>query len=394
MATWQVLARMPDRTVGGVLQGVSFTLSLKFNEVGTWTLSVPREATPEGWPAPGAGCIFQRDGEVVASGMLDNESFDWTSEAGQENSGPGSYAMTGDTDLGRIAYRIVYPSPAVAWGTGQADYYIETPDRPEERLRVLVSKQAGPAAQTARQVAGLTIAADTAIPGDNYSIRERFTPLLDACRKVADFGGLRFDVVDQLNGNMQFEVHAITDLSGQVVFGIDFGNVTTLHAERVAPTASVALVAGGGELDNRSLHEYANEDSNVAWGRREVFLDQRQVGEDAGEGAPTEEQEIEYEKAALEALTEGQEQTGVSTTVLDTEAVQWKRDYNLGDKVTVLTPFGSVPDLVRGVDITVDEKGNEDIVPVVGLTDVTIENPLLSVIRKMLQRVSQLERGY
>lgn len=391
---WRVLARMPDRTVGGLLRGASFTLNLRYNEVGSWTIQVPRESTPAGWPSPGAGAIFLRDERVVASGMLDTEPFDYSTEPGDEASGQGMYGLNGDTDLGRIAYRFVYPTPGSPWGSLQGDYYIEAPDRPETRLRVLVSRQAGPAALAVRQEAGLTIAADTGIPGANYSIRERFTELLEAARKIADFGSLRFDVLDQMNGNMQFQVYPISDKSGDVIFGEEFGNVTSLHVERIAPTASVALVAGGGELDNRSLHEFVNGDHNAAWGRREVFIDQRQVGEDDPvSGEPTEEQQIEYEKAGLEALEEGQEQTAVSAVVIDTDAVKWGRDYQLGDKVSVRTPFGAVSDVVRGVEISVDENGVEEITSTIGTTDVAIDDPMRRSVENILKRLSEIERG-
>ena len=386
---WQLLARMPDRQVGGVLDAASFKLTLRHNEVGSWSVDVPRERTPAGWPAPGAGIIAIRDRVVVASGDIDEQGFAWSSDPGDESAGPGKYTLTGSTDLARLGYRVVYPTPGQPWGSQTNNYYAYGPDVGEEVLRVTVNQQAGSLAPTQRRVPGLRLSAPTGI-GSTVVIHERFTPLLDALRKVAlAAGGLAFDVRDALDTGQDFVIWQPLDRTGSARFGIELGNVASLAVQRVAPTGTTALVAGQGEGADRTLVEIPDPSANIAWGRREAFLDQRQV--DAGLELP--EQQVEFEKAAAEAFADAAEASAVSAVIVDTPAVKWGEDYGLGDRVSVSTPFGPVVDVVRQVDITVDEAGVEDITSVIGTTDPTTDDPLAGIVRAMSKRISQLERA-
>nr|WP_238362233.1 siphovirus ReqiPepy6 Gp37-like family protein [Actinopolymorpha pittospori] len=365
---------------------------MRVNEVGSWTLSIPPEETPEGWPAPGAGVIFLRDGEVVASGMLDERSFAWSADPGDEAEGPGLYSLAGDTDLGRLGYRIVYPTPSVAWAdqpndsatNPRAGYFVYGPDEAEEVLRVTVNWQAGSLALATRRVAGLRLGTSTGA-GTQVTIRERFTPLLDALRTVAlAGGGLVFDVRDNLNGAMEFVVRAPADKSRTARFGVELGNVRTLSVSSVSATATAALVAGQGDLAARELVEFY-----VAGERREVFVDQRQV--DSTETADA--RYAEYLKAASEVLAASGEQTAVSALIQDTPTVRWRRDFDLGDKVAVTTPFGAVEDLVRQVDVKIDETGLEEVTSVIGTTQAQTDDPLASTVAALQRRISYLERA-
>jgi len=233
--------------------------------------------------------------------------------------------------------------------------------------------------------------------GTSVTARERFTAMLDTLRKTADAGGgLAFDVIDNLAGGYAFRVWQPVDRTGQVLFAREAGNVTKLNPVRSAPRAGIALVAGGGELTNRTLLQYTDPGYNPVYGPRFVFLDQRQVGQAAGEEPvpePTPGQLAEYEKAALEALADNAEQTAISATVTDTEKVKWGRDYELGDLVPVVVPWGKVTDLIREVQIRVEPDGLEDISSTVGTAQASSTDPYAAVVRDLLDRVSQLERS-
>lgn len=381
MSTWKLLARMPDRSIGGLLAGWSLDLTLRFNEVGSWRLTVPREATPSGWPAPGAGLIIMRDTKVVASGMIDEEEFTWSAEGASDASGAGMYTLTGDTDLGRLAYRVVYPTPFSPWSSTQASHFTAV-DTAENLLRKLVNEQAGPSALPSRRVPGLVLGPVAGV-GREMQTKERFTPLLDAMRSIAlSGGGLAFDVRDRLDGNMEFVVWQPTDKSNIAQFGTAIGNVTELQVRRVAPVATVALVAGDEQGENRKRLELADESADPAWGRRELFIDQRHTDD-----------LDEYRKAAEEALATNGEQTAISAVTVDSPAARWGVDFDLGDRVTVVTRYGPITDLVREVNITVDETGLENISSVVGSTNPEVDDPLAATVRAISRRISQLERA-
>lgn len=391
--TWQVLARNADRAIVGVLSGWSLSLTLRLNEVGSWRLNVPRDLVPTGWPTAGDGIIVLRDNRVVASGNLDDDSYAWAADPNDATGGAGRYTLQGDTDLGRLAYRVTYPTPSTAWGAGQAAYwrypFDGTTSNAEDVLRVTVNYQAGSLALGDRRVPGLTLAAAKGI-GGQVRISERFTMLLDALRTVARAGGgLVFDVTDNLGGGLVFDVREPVDRTTSARFAVDLGNVERLTAQRVSPSITVALVAAQGEKELRELTEIADPTADAAWGRREGFLDQRQVDD----GATPAERAAEYAKAAADAFGSGAEQSSIAAEILDTAAVRWGRDYDLGDRVSVVVPWGTVTELVRAVDVTVTETGVERVASIIGHADTIVANPLNKTVRQLLKRISQLERS-
>jgi hypothetical protein len=394
MATWTLLARAADRSIAGILRGYSLALTLRWNEVGSWSLNLPRESAPAGWPAPGTGLIMMRDGQVVASGNWDEQTFTWSADPGDQDAGQGRYTLTGDTDLARLAYRTVYPDYLHAW-TAQGNAYYADSGIGESVLRNLVNRQAGSNALTARIVPGLHLGTAVGV-GDTISIRERFTPLLEAMRSAAESsGGLAFDVRDNLAGTQEFVVWQPVDRTDTARFGVELGNVASLEIRRTSPVATTALVAGTEELAARQTLEKSDDDAVTLWGRRELFVDQRQAtDEDWVPGdPPTAEQLAEYEKAADEALADQGEQFAVAAVTIDTPQLQWGRDYTLGDKVSVITPFGPVDDLVRQVDIAVEDTGVEDIRSTIGTNDISADDPLATTVRRLTSRISQIERA-
>ena len=394
MSTWTLLARAADRSIVGVLSGYSLALTLRWNEVGSWSLNLPRESAPAGWPAPGTGLIMLRDGAVVASGNWDEQTFTWSADPGDQAAGQGIYTLAGDTDLARLAYRVVYPDYLHAW-TAQGNAYYADSGTGESVLRNLVNRQAGSNALTARIVPGLHLGTAVGV-GGAISVRERFTPLLDAMRSAADLsGGLAFDVRDTLAGTQEFVVWQPVDRTDTARFGVELGNVASLEIRRTSPVATTALVAGTEELAARQTLEKSNTAAVTLWGRREMFVDQRQATDDTWVPGdpPTAEQLAEYEKAADETLADQGEQFAVAAVTIDTPQLQWGRDYNIGDKVSVITPFGPVDDLVRQVDIAVDENGVEDIRSTIGTNDIASDDPLASTVRRLTSRISQIERA-
>lgn len=397
VSTWTLLTRNPNRRVGELLKGYTFTLTLRFNEVGTWTLDIPRELCPPGWPAPGSGLIFMRDGRVVASGNWDEESFRWAADPASGESGQGKYTFSGDTDLGRIAYQVVYPSPERAWNDQTKKTHYESTDLCETVLRAVVYAQCMDGTPSVRRVKGLELSDNNGL-GTFVAYRERFAPLVETLRSTALVGGgLGFDVVDKLNGTQEFIVWEPVDRTETARFGRELGNVTELEVRRQSPVATVALVAGAEAGRDRFGLEKPDPSADPAWGRRELYVDQsivRDEDEDGNPvtGPPTANELAQYEKAADDALSSQGELFSVSAVTLDTPELRWGRDYVLGDKVAVLTPFGQLSDIVRQVEVTVSAEGVEDIRSAIGAADLTTDDPLSKQVRDLMSQVSKLQR--
>jgi hypothetical protein len=375
--TWSLLARSPELQVMGYLDGWELDLTMRANEVGSWSLTVPVEHTPEGWPAPDCGLVIMRGTKVVASGQIETVKYSWSSQQGA-----GVYEITGDTDLARIAYRVVYPDWDAQWEDQAVAYYTDPGiTKAEQLIRRLVNRQCGPISLPNRRVYGLNSGPVAGIGADT-TIKERFGNLLDVVRRLAlDGGNLIVDIRDTLAGQLYLDIRYPQDLSQVAVFGPEIGNVTELEMEWTAPVATAALLAAQGDKEERVLREYTAQGT-----RREEFVDARIIPDD--EGA-----ELEYAKAAEEVLVRGAEQYTVSATIIDTDDVQWWRDYRPGDIVSISTPYGVVTDLVRESRIRVNAHGHADVQSIVGTIEATSGGPLVKTLRSALRRISQLERA-
>lgn len=379
---WRILARDADRKILGALNSWQLTLNMKKNFVGDWNLQVPLELASPNWPNAGDGIIILEREQVIASGSWFGYNWSWKSDPSSDDVHPGTFRIAGGTDLERISYHIVYPSYNRTWpNQNQTAHYTYT-NNAEEVMRVLVNRQCGSLALPERQVPGLRLGPVSIGSGPAVTMKERFTPVLEALRKTADESGLIFDIRDNLHGFTDFHVIEPQDLTNKVRFAIELQNVTEMDIQRSAPTASVALIAGQEEGVARQLVEVVSPSVNPLWGRREQFGDQRQTDD-----------ENEHVKAGERILEDGEAKFSVRVKVEDTKTVQWGRDYNLGDKVSVRTPFGEVAALIEGVTINVDSQGNTEISTTIGADDVNNQNPLAKVVWGMQRRLSQIERA-
>jgi len=407
MATYVVLARNADYTIAGALRTYALSATLNFNAVGSIEIGVPLEVCPTGWPHAGAGVVVVRDNQVWASGTWDQQAYSWSADSESDDGGPGKLTLTFDTDLGRLAYRIVYPKPDVSW-TDQQDLgaadddsgaWYEASGNAETLLRNLVNLNAGAGAVAARREPHLTLDVIAGV-GEDTTVKERFTPLLDAMRTVAlAGGGLGFDVRQDLSSaqSLKFSVYQPVDRTASVRFSPELGNLASLSLEHSAPTANVVLTAGSGQKNKRNTLETPNDDSVAEWGRRETFRDQRQAGADPADEPTTEEQEeawTEMEKDAADALVEGDEQASFTATAIDTPSCTYGVHYNLGDKVSAgVDSLGFVvSEVVRAVQVQVDEKGNEEVTVSIGTGDED-QTGWLKPVKDLEKRLSYLERA-
>lgn len=98
------------------------------------------------------------------------------------------------------------------------------------------------------------------------------------------------------------------------------------------------------------------------------------------------------EQAASDALTEGQKSGNFQLYPIDTEQIKFGRDYFVGDIVTVTIDGTDYVDMVREVDITVDDGGNAvDVSPKIG--EQGTENPLnlYKTVFEMREKLRKLE---
>lgn len=372
--------RDSSRALQGVVPFDRLELVLRHNAAGTWSLDLDGASEAAGWIAPGGGVVVAREedpGTTLLSGPVRG-----VTEATSEGSPHETLTVSGIDDTGRLAQRLVYPTPAAAITAQTTLFYTQTALL-ETVLRDLVDLNAGPNALVARRIPGLVLGANYS-QGATTSVAYRLRPLLERLTELGNAGGLGFRVV-QVGTTLEFQVYTPTDRSGTAKFSRALGNLRTYSYGLTAPEMSTAIVGGSGEGVSRIFVERINASAETDWGDRfEGFVDDKAQSDgyllqDTGD----------------RALVEGGPRASLSIDPIDTPDLAYGTHYGLGDKVTVLTNRGSqIVDVVREVHISVTADGTE-VRPVVGTPSAEAEDAdqLYALVRELTKRVRQLEQG-
>lgn len=383
----------------------SLTLKPQFNLVGTWTLTLPTNSSAAfELIKPKTGIIVVRDGVTIFSGPVMQKERKWSTAEDM-------LTINGYDDNVVLQHYIALPTqigPPYA-----VDYDVRTGPA-ESVMKQYIDVNIGSGAQSNRKQ-NITTETDQG-RGSTVKGNARFNTLLDLCGTLAlAGGGLGFRVVQ--NGNaMQFQVYQPTDKTTSVIFSPLLGNLIDFDYTETAPQANYVIAGGTGQGADRTTVESGDSTSIATYGRIEEFLDQRDTTD------PT-----QLQQAIIAELSQKANQTNLSMTAMDTDGMAFVRDYNLGDKVTVIltqpetiteidefTYFISlyqtgsisveklkefqvvstvITDVIREITITIDQKG-ETINPVIGSPDSTVRPGLniFSKIKQINKRLINLER--
>jgi hypothetical protein len=320
---------------------------------GTWQVTARNEGL-DGLLTPGNGVILFRNGQEIMSGPI-------TSIARGET--VSTVSGLADTDLPND--RILYPDPARAI-TAQTKAYDNRSGPAEDVLLDYLAANMGATALTGRRLVKLRLPT-SGHRGANVSITGRLAQMGTTLADVAESGGLHFEILhgeDDQGPFLGVVVRPVVDRSADVRFGttgsftggvIGEGWAYTLNR----PKVTAAIVAGGGELVDRTFVERTNPEAESLWGARiEQLIDQRQTTDPA-----------ELTQAGDDALADGAEPVNVSFTITDSPDVQYRRDWFSGDIVGASVDGNDFVAPVREVTTTVAKASGgptENISAVVG----------------------------
>jgi hypothetical protein len=403
---WSAWSR---QTVGGVdvrgaeLPITSAEVRLRYNDVSTWTVSVP--FTPQAWQQVGRGTrleLRRHRATTINGPVVDRELVvDADNPCGLIN-------VTGESEEGQLADRVCFPRPALpflAQPTPAADMpeavlsYRQTAPG-ETVMKDLVRLNAGPDAITERRIIGLTVEPDQG-RGLTYLTILRYDNLLSTLQVIGrDWGPLGFRVESTPTGRI-FRVFTPPDLSGTVRFSLALNNLNGLKYRDSAPTATYAMSegivpevrndAGAVTLAAQRLRyaETTTDPASIEYGRRaETWTF---AGENiAGIG--------DLQAPVRDALGAGTATTGLDLDPSPDYLLDADPALLLGARVTVqVGPLGytdtvEVVDVVREVRLLYDlEDGTDTVVPTVG-SDGATASILVPYLGGIDRRLSQLER--
>ena len=361
----------------GVLTGVvskyaKFSMVLRHNDRGTFAMTL---GGAEGERLTEGTKIL-----VLQEGYSDPLFRGTVMDYGKEvDGGVTIVKIAGYDDMELLRGRVAEPDPLNGPPFSLASHDVRT--GPAETLIHQYAKyNFGPSARSERKIAGITFAADLG-RGTTLTKRARLPNLLEWFREIAlEGGGLGFTV----SGGV-FSVYMPVDRSDSVVFSDDLGNLRKKKWRVRAPEANFIYGGGDGELTARRFRTVADSYSVLKWGRIEGFYDRRNAASNG-----------ELDTALAGQLETKGEKAEVGLEVTQTQGMTYRRDYNLGDTVTVVLEQGTreITDVIREVQITL-EPGAVRVVPVVGTTESRSEallQELRSDIKLLKERLSFLER--
>jgi hypothetical protein len=358
MLEWIVEVRDPDRIRVGQLVAhdlTDFLCTPRANTLGSWSVKLPDSILDDdGRRVPHALCAALRtqsagivvtapNGDVVLSGSMEY------AEQLQDTDDPeGTWTITGVSDLLELAKPVAFPDPATADVNAQTRANDTRTDVAERLLRTYVNLNIGPAAVPARRVAGLTIAADEG-RGPILTKSPRFQNLLELCTEIGVGSDLLFDIRQDGDG-LEFVVLDRVDASALLRWDVANNQLAQAKYGYAGPRYTRVFVAGQDQGVDRTIIEVTTPASLAAeaiWGRRELFLDQRQTNDPD-----------ELWQAGLEALAEGgQLITSLEVVPSEDMAAGFMSDWFVGTLVTVVVGGQEVVAPIAEVPISITRDG-------------------------------------
>lgn len=317
----------------------------RFNQVGFWQLTVPYQDRLRPLFIPGNGIIVMRNGVPIISGPIRHFRRHLTSTSN-------TYDLSGPDDVVWLNDRLAYPVPlGPPYASQEADVRTGVA---ETVIKGYVTDNAGPAASVARQVTSLVVAADQR-RGSVVTGRGRFVELLPFITDLAISGGDLGYRVTQTNDTLVFDCYQPADRTASAIFSVSLGNLDGFDYDRNSAQANYIIAGGQGVGTARSFAEAGDGNSILDWGRTERFLDRRDVA-----ATP------ELLQAIQKDIAEKAEQFELQLTPTPTDAMQYGRDYGLGDRVTVNVDGTLIQEVIREVSITLSADRGETVEPVIG----------------------------
>jgi len=352
----------------------------RWNGVGSWNIKCPATALGAELFKPGCSIsVVLPDGQTFSGQMT---SFVKTKDP--DNRG-GTIEVSGVSDTAILGFRVVYPVPSqpVTLQTASATWNASGPA--ETVARNLVVQNIGPSAPlTFRRITNLAIDPDQG-RGSNVSISARYDNLLDQIQRILSPVGLGFSVKAEFGG-YRFSVVAARDLSLDFKFSEQIGNLDGWEYSLNAPQISYGIVAGSGEGTARNViieHDPRLVENTWGW-VIEQFIDRRDTNVLA-----------ELQQAAAEAFAELGPLYSLTINPIDTDSVQFGRDYTLGDKVTVQIDGTNYVDTITQVRYEI-KPGSLRIRPTIGNAESVYGRALdiYRVVRLIASRVGLLEKRF
>lgn len=351
----------------------------RFNAPGAWAMSGPDTARNLDQLVRGAGLVVydETDG-VVFSGPVRK-----VQRSRSERDDVVQVQVTGQDDIHDLWHRMTPPDPqGPPYNT--AEFHEIGPAAAESVIRDLIDQHAGPSAIADRRITGLTLAADAG-RGLTIVVKCRWEVLGTVAAEAARRGGGLHFTLRQSGATKALAFRATDDLTGSVRFSDTFQNLLSWRYDAEIPDVTYMYVGGGTDGVNREIAEcecpvYGAE-------RHESFLNERSITS----------ADADYLDLLRAAGTAKLEETAggldVAVVIRDDDRFKFRRDYDLGDTVSVEIEGATLDLQVREAKTTWADGAPKRVAVALGTPGAsTIQLlPWSQAARDLSRRVSRLE---
>jgi hypothetical protein len=368
---WVIRVRNADRNmIGEIDDEQELEIRDRHLSHGAWKIVVDADTESAALLEEGDGIVFEVNGRTVFSGPTTRMVAEVTDDnAGTDRpDGAETTTFTGISDTSAFR-RIIYPrytTPITSTGVKHTVDRTKITGPAETVIGTLIDQQAGASALVSRRHPGLIIPTSQS-RGPTITSAERFTDLHEHTFALAAGAGMGWRVL-QHGTALEFGVYEPRDLTQEMGFSVELGNVDTYTYELTPPEVTHLIIGAGGEGRDRLLFQYAQPSPLWPGLVIEEFRDSRDLAQAPSGPDDTEwvDPAVASAQQAEERFAEAAAQQTVAFDLLPTEGLVWGTDVDLGDRVNFDTPRGTITDLIREVVYTRTPADGQRITPIVG----------------------------
>lgn len=360
--------------IGEIDTWIQLDMVVQFCDQGSWKLLVKNGTPQADLLQQGGGVAIYQDGveKPILTGQIEDFQTYWTV---QQHSSKGSVFVGGKTDNKLAFSRLAFVDPAKT--VAQQHSTILDVRIVKKATNLLIWEELenamGPSALTDREVLGINLGTAPAPVGALRSDSLRYDVLGEKFSEWCSDKKTGWQLLYNPNTKtIDLDVYTPRDLSKEIRFSPELGNLREYVWTLSAPKVTRVIVACQGQGVDRYLYQKIDAAAEAEWNLQiEQFIDRRDlpIMTNQIDGSPmkanddvTDEEfatALEaMEQAATDALKEGEKSGNFQIYPIDTEQIQFGRDYFVGDFVTVDIDGTEYVDMVREVNITVDDGGN------------------------------------
>ena len=358
MMNYDVYLRNSQGQRGSYINGITaLEVTFRNNQPAKWSMSgAGLEACPLSY---GADIVIFRNDKVLLCGYVDSirDQYD-------EKTHIYDWKVSGQSDLGKLAHRIIYSNPA-AVSPDPNDVYTATGTLSNIILTV-IRLNGGTQAQAERRIPHLDV---TEVPdiGDVLTVESKYDDLYQfVFDKLTDDELEIREVWNLATGEWDIKMRLPQDVSGSVIFSVDNGSISAWQRTIKAPTANWLLVTGCEDENGETMSVIVSDTYSISkWGRIEAIVMRSDITRNEETSETWESVAARLQQAALEELEKRSAQFGYKLTTTEINRNVFDEDYNIGNIVAVRIADDEFTAKVKEIKIKYS-KGVETIVPSVG----------------------------